>query len=213
MRFMSRILAVLLLFAFAGPVAAHPHVQVKVRSDILFDQQGKITGIRHAWTFDEVYSVFAVQGLSRKGKLFTVEELAPVAAQNMTDLVDFKFFTFAKAAGSQLSFAEPVNYSASENPDSTITLHFTLPLSAPASAAKGFTLQVYDPTYFADFQFNPESAVTLDSPPSGCSTSFIKPAALAEADAKKLNESFFSGLSPGSDFGVKLAGRVIVACP
>ncbi len=205
--------ALAVLPVLAAAAMAHPHVSVKVRTEIMFDQQGKVSGVRHAWTFDEVYSAFAAQGIARKGKLLTAEELAPVASQNMTDLVEYRFFTFAKAAGSQLSFAEPVDYSAVENPDNTITLHFTLPLTSPASAGKALTLQVYDPTYFVDFQFNPETSVTLTSAPAGCSTSFLKPAPLVEADAKKLNESFFSGLSPGADFGVKLAGRVILACP
>ena len=53
----------------------------------------------------------------------------------------------------------------------------------------------------------------LTDAPAGCSLSVIKPRALDEAETKALNESFFSGLSPGSDFGIKLADRAIVACP
>jgi hypothetical protein len=55
--------------------------------------------------------------------------------------------------------------------------------------------------------------VKLLSAPQGCSLSVSKPRALDTEESKKLNESFFSGLSPGSDFGAKLADRAIVACP
>ncbi len=208
------ILAFVALSCTTTQAFAHPHVMVKVRSEILFDQSGKIFGIRHSWTFDDVYSAFATQGIERKkGALLTAEQLAPVASQNMTDLVEYKYFTTAKAAGVPVEFGVPVDYSAEENRDDTLTLHFTLPLRSPASAGKAFAMQVYDPSYFVDFQFNPETSVTLKSAPEGCSANFMKPRPLVDADAKKLNESFFSGLSPGADFGIKLAGRVIVGCP
>ena len=49
--------------------------------------------------------------------------------------------------------------------------------------------------------------------PAGCSLSVLKPRSLDESETKSLNESFFSGLSPGADFGIKLADRALIACP
>ena len=63
------------------------------------------------------------------------------------------------------------------------------------------------------FSFDKEDPVKLLSAPEGCSLSVSKPKALDSEESKKLNESFFSGLSPGADFGAKLADRAIVACP
>ena len=63
------------------------------------------------------------------------------------------------------------------------------------------------------FSFDKDDPVKLLSAPEGCSLSVSKPKALDSEESKKLNESFFSGLSPGSDFGAKLADRAIVACP
>jgi len=37
--------------------------------------------------------------------------------------------------------------------------------------------------------------------------------ALVADENKKLSEAFFQNFSPGADFGIKLATRVIVACP
>ena len=51
----------------ASPAAAHPHVWVTVHSEILLNPDRQITGIRHAWTFDEFYSTMAVQGLNTNG--------------------------------------------------------------------------------------------------------------------------------------------------
>jgi hypothetical protein len=55
--------------------------------------------------------------------------------------------------------------------------------------------------------------VSMAGAPKGCSINELGANPLAAADTKKLTESFFSGLSPGYDFGVKLASRIYVACP
>ena len=54
---------------------AHPHVWVAVQSEVVFGDDGKIIGVRHAWEFDEMYSAFATQGLGKNGAPPTKEEL------------------------------------------------------------------------------------------------------------------------------------------
>jgi ABC-type uncharacterized transport system substrate-binding protein len=57
---------------------AHPHVWVTVKSELIFGPDGSVTGVRPAWTFDDMFSTFAIQGLASKTKgEFTREELAP----------------------------------------------------------------------------------------------------------------------------------------
>ena len=58
-----------------------------------------------------------------------------------------------------------------------------------------------------------KDGVSLVSAPSGCSLSLAQPQPLAETETKRMTEAFFSGLSPGADFGAKLASRALVACP
>lgn len=208
-------LSLCLLFALlaAAPASAHPHVFVTFTSQILFASDGKVAGVKHAWTFDEFYSAFAVQGLGKDGKDPTREDLAPLAKVNTQSLAEFGYFTVAKVAGKQVEFAEPKDYWLDYGKDKLVTLHFTLPLKNEASAAKAFSLQVYDPTYFVSFEFEAKDAVRLEGAPKGCSVSVSKPPPLLADEAKTLNESFFTGQYPGADFGIKLAGRAIVACP
>src|SRR5262249_21040943 len=117
--------------AAAGAASAHPHVWVTVKSEVVYAPDGSVTGIRHAWTFDDMFSAFATQGLESKQKgAFTREELAPLAEVNVTSLKEFKFFTFAKADGKRAAFTDPVDYYL-DYKDSVLTLHFTLPLKAP----------------------------------------------------------------------------------
>jgi ABC-type uncharacterized transport system substrate-binding protein len=208
-----RVVALLALCAAGSPALAHPHVWVVVKSQIVFDKDGKVSAVRHAWTFDEMYSAFQTQGLAKEGKRATKEDMADLAKLQAEQLAEFDFFTVAKAAGRKQAFGTPTEVSLEEGEDKLVTLRFTLPLAAPASAGKAFAVQVYDPTYFVSFDLDKTDPVSMDKAPAGCSVSVSTPPPLIAEDAKKRDESFFSGLSPGSDFGVKLASRMIAACP
>ena len=84
-----------------GRAAAHPHVFVTSKSEIVYAKPGRSLGIRQIWTFDDMFSSFATQGLDtdKDGKL-SREELAPLAQTNVESLKEFDYFTFAKL-GSQ----------------------------------------------------------------------------------------------------------------
>src|ERR1041384_7993165 len=83
------------LFFTAAPVSAHPHVWVTMKSEIVYAPDGTITGVRHAWAFDDMFSAFATQGLDAKKKgEFTREELAPLAEVNVSSLKEYDYFTY-----------------------------------------------------------------------------------------------------------------------
>ncbi|MGH6868401.1 MAG: DUF1007 family protein [Methylocella sp.] len=213
-RFCSRfILAAVFVTVLAGAAAAHPHVWVSARAQVIFDTNGEIEAIRHAWTFDEMYSAFVTEGQGKDGQLMTKEELAPLAKTNVESLAEFDYFTYAKVANAKVEFGTPIDYSLEQRADKLVVLRFTLPLKTPASASKAFSFQVYDPTYFVAFEMEKQDPVELAGAPKGCSVNLLGSKPLPAADTKKLSESFFSGLSPGYDFGIKLASRIIVACP
>jgi ABC-type uncharacterized transport system substrate-binding protein len=196
----------------SAPALAHPHVFVVVKSELIFNAKGLVSGVRHAWTFDEMYSAFATTGINPDGKPASAEQLQPLAEQNVGDLAEFGYFTVLKAPGQKIELGMPEAISMSESDKKLVTLRFTVPLKKPASAGKVLTLQVYDPTYFVSFDFD-KNGVSLVSAPSGCSLSQVAPRSLDDTESQKLSEAFFSGLSPGADFGIKLAGRALVACP
>ena len=103
---------------------AHPHVWITAKSEVIYAPDGSITGVRHAWTFDDMFSTYALQGIETKTKgVYTREELAPLAQTNVESLKEFNFFTFAKADGKKTKFVEPVDYFL-EYKDGALTLHF-----------------------------------------------------------------------------------------
>ena len=194
----------------AGPASAHPHVWVKASSELVYAQDGSITGVRHAWTFDDMFSAYALQGIESKTKgIYTRDELAPLAQTNVESLKEFGFFTFAKADGKKQKFLEPVDYYL-EYKDAALVLHFTLPFRTPFKTAK-LVLDVFDPTYFVDFSLQEKDPIKLVGAPASCQMAIQRPTDGA-ASAQKLNEqTFLSG--DNSNFGATFANKITVDCP
>jgi ABC-type uncharacterized transport system substrate-binding protein len=216
----QRLLIILLAAAvsagFARTAAAHPHVWATVRSEILFGPDHRITGIRHAWTFDEFYTAMAVEGLDvNKDGVYSKEELQPLAKVNVESLKDFDYFTFVHLGKDEkpLQLKEPVDYSV-EYDKTVLTLHFTLPLETPLDPkAQQVSVDVYDPSFFVAFGFATDAPVKISGTPApGCAAEVEKPDPEGEADAKALSEAFFSQLGPNSNFGSQFAQTAIVKC-
>src|SRR3984885_9512080 len=173
----------------AGAAQAHPHVWITATSELIYAPDGSITGVRHAWTFDDMFSTYALQGLETKTKgVYSREELAPLAQTNVESLKEFGFFTFAKADGKKEKFLEPVDYFL-EFKDTLLTLHFTLPLKAPVKS-KQLALEVFDPEFFIDFKFADKDPVRLVGAPADCRMNFQRPSD-GTANAQKLGEQTF----------------------
>jgi ABC-type uncharacterized transport system substrate-binding protein len=202
-----------LALATATPALAHPHVWVEAREEVLFDPSGKMTGIRSTWRFDEMYSAFAVQGLEKDGKLATPKDLAPLAETNVTSLAEFDYFTFAKTGGVKLKFGKPIDYTLEEEADHRVVLHFTLPLETPAKVVRFLSFQIYDPTYFVDFELAAKDPVSMAGAPSGCSQSVLGANPLLVQDGLKVAKTFDEGVQASDDFAIKMASRAIIACP
>jgi ABC-type uncharacterized transport system substrate-binding protein len=196
------------------PAVAHPHVWVTSRAEIVYAPDGRVTAVRHSWTFDRAYSAFITQGLdaNKDGKL-TSEELEPLAKENTQSLVEFEYFTILKANGAKQAFDAPRDYAMSiANEEATLT--YLLPLKAPAVANRALTLEVADPSYFVAFTMaEGADAVKLAGAPKGCAASISRPKPIDTAQQQNLSESFFQALSATSNFGAQFANRTIVACP
>jgi ABC-type uncharacterized transport system substrate-binding protein len=207
--------ASLLMVALLGgamPAAAHPHVWVTMKSELVYAPDGMMRGVRHAWTFDDMFSTFAVQGIQTKQKgVFTREELAPLAEVNVTSLKEFDYFTHAKADGKKALFTDPVDYWL-EFKDNLLTLHFLLPLKAPIKA-RTLAMEVYDPTWFVDFTFAEGEAVTTAGAPAGCKVDVRRPETAAAPKGQQLGEAFFNQLSVASNYGAQFSSTAMVICP
>jgi ABC-type uncharacterized transport system substrate-binding protein len=201
-----------LLLLSCGRADAHPHVWVTLKSEILYSAEGAATGVRHAWTFDDMFSAYALQGIrhAKKGQ-YSREELAPLAQTNVDSLKEYDYFTFAKADGKKLKFAPAADYWL-EYSNSALVLHFTLPLKAPVTA-KTFQVEVFDPTIFVDFEFAKDRPVSLSGAPAQCALSVEMPHQPTAAEQLKLSQLDTTPLEASSPFAELFANKMLVKCP
>ncbi|TMJ53720.1 MAG: DUF1007 family protein [Alphaproteobacteria bacterium] len=209
---MRHLLALLLLGGALGAneAQAHPHVWITASSELLYAADGTITGVRHAWTFDDMFSTYALQGIETKNKgVYSREELSSLAQTNVESLKEYGFFTFARADGKKEKFQEPVDYYL-EFKDAALTLHFTLPLKTPVKP-KELVLEVFDPSFFIDFTLAEKNPIKLVGAPAACQMKFERPND-GSAGAQKIGEqNFLSGAN--SNYGAMFANKVTVDCP
>jgi ABC-type uncharacterized transport system substrate-binding protein len=213
-RIVFLMIALSCLIAVAPRAHAHPHVWVTMTSEILYAPDGSITGVRHAWTCDDMFSAFATQGLEQKTKgEFTREELGPLAKVNVESLQEYAYFTYVKVNGKRQKDAllDPVDYYLEYDPKETVlTLHFTLPFKTRVKA-KSLDVEVYDPEFFIDFGFADKDPVRLVSAPAQCSASIAKPHDDFFSAATRLDKS--AAWEANAGMGASFANRISVNCP
>jgi ABC-type uncharacterized transport system substrate-binding protein len=206
------IAAFFLCLAIVPPAHAHPHVWVTMHTDLVYAPDGSITGIRHAWSFDDMFSTFATQGLDSKEKgKFTREELAPLAKVNVESLKEFDYFTYATADGKKTELIDPAPDYWLDYKDQVLTLNFTLPFKKPVKA-KELKIEIYDPTIFVDFSFEKTNPAKLVGAPK-CKLDVHLPREMTFAEGKKLSEIPADQKNTTMAWGAQFANKLVVTCP
>jgi ABC-type uncharacterized transport system substrate-binding protein len=209
---LAALLAVAILAGLAAPAAAHPHVFVTARAEILYAPDGTVRALKHVWSFDEAYSAYITQGLDKNGDgRLTADELAELAKINVESLPEVGFFTTAKANGKPQEFGTPAEAGlVFEN--KILTLTYTLPLKVPAHANRSFGIEIGDPTYFVAFDIvdAPDAVITRDAP-KGCIVRVARPPKLDPAVQQKLAQEDITATPDTS--GLQVTTRALVACP
>jgi ABC-type uncharacterized transport system substrate-binding protein len=204
--------ATFVFLASVAPAAAHPHVWVVAKSEIVFDEAQRMAGIRHSWTFDEAYSALMTINLdTNKDGAPDADKLAELAKTNLASVAEFDFFTHAKANG------KPVVFGVPEDPrqtfsDGRLHLEFMLPLKSPMAAPKVMVLSVSDPSFFVAFSLAPgPDAIRLAGPKTGCALNVTRPTHVAEVGKQIIPDEVAASAAPGvvGDY----ASRAILACP
>jgi ABC-type uncharacterized transport system substrate-binding protein len=213
MKTLFRILfAALLNFDASGFVQAHPHVWVTMQTELVYAPDGSITGIRHAWSFDDMFSTFATQGLeSREKGKFTREELAPLAKVNVESLKEYDYFTYATADGKKAELIDPAPGYWLDYKEQVLTLNFLLPFKTPVKA-KELKIEVYDPSIFVDFAFAKDKPVQLAGSPK-CRLDVVPPREMTFAEGKALSQIPADQKNTTMAWGAQFASKILVHCP
>ena len=206
------LLAALLSFAFTGLASAHPHVWVTMKTELIYAADGTVTGVRHHWSFDDMFSAFATQGLESKEKgKFTREELSALAKVNVESLKEYDFFTYATVDGKKVPLTDPASDYWLDYNDAVLTLNFTLPFKTPVKT-KELKIEIYDPTIFVDFAFDKRTPVQLVGAPQ-CKLDVELPREMTFAEGKKLSEIPADQSNTTMAWGAQFANKILVRCP
>jgi ABC-type uncharacterized transport system substrate-binding protein len=193
---------------------AHPHVWVTAQAEVMFAPDGKVTAIRHSWTFDEAYTAYVTQGLDKNsdGKL-TPDELQDLAQENTAGLAEFGYFTIVKANGRKQAFDPPREPGMAMN-KKQLVMTYLLPLKNPVPASGAFALEIDDATFFVYFTLGDgQGAIKLTGAPAGCATTVAKAKALDAATQQVLQDEGVFQTPVGANVGLQYSNKAIIACP
>jgi ABC-type uncharacterized transport system substrate-binding protein len=211
---MLKRLLLIATFVAAATVAAqaHPHVWVTMKSELVYAEDGSITGIKQSWSFDDMFSAFAVQGLESKEKgKYTREELAPLAKVNVESLKEYAYFTYVTADGKKVPLTDPPEGYWLDYNDAILTLNFTLPLKAPVKA-KDLKVEVYDTSLFVDFSWAKDKPVSM-SGGKGCTAEVMQPREMTMEESMKLAQIPADQKNESMAWGAQFANKIVVKCP
>lgn len=190
---------------------AHPHAWIDLETTVIFNEDSQVSGLKLRWTFDALYTGFALSGVSRDSegrmdKTF-IQELAK---ENLSNLEEYSYFTSMDVAGKRQRF-DTVTEFLTDIDEGRLWLDFTLPLREPAEP-KDITYSVYDPSYYIEI-LHKDPLIGFAGNPSAeenCSYSILNPEPTEElisrmADLDKTETA-------GDGIGQFFAEKVSVTC-
>lgn len=148
--------------------AAHPHVLVDAKLEVVFDDAGRLASVRNIWRFDPAFSQYAMEGLDldEDGTL-TDQELAPLSKLNVESLAEYGYFTYLTVGDRAARLGDAEDYRL-ELTGEQLTLFYTLPVAEPFIVQQQPYLEVFDAEYFIAFSFDEAEPFRLVNAPEGC---------------------------------------------
>ena len=208
------LIGVAALFALSStPLRAHPHVWIDAVSDILFNKDGHMIGLKQSWVFDESYSVLAVQGLdkNRDGKL-SRKELAVLLKQSISSLKGWDYFSYVQVNGRNMALQKMRHPHISYKNDK-VHISFRLYLDSPVDARRNrISFSVYDRSFYNLLSYVEKDPVWLGKfAPQSCSFS-IMPARRGDRDTATINDNYIDSLGENVNYGAQFAEWVELDC-
>lgn len=158
MSFMRPVLLSTVIACLAAPAAAHPHIFVEAAVELVFDDTGRMAGVRLSWTYDEFFSFMLTSDLEldMDGDLvMSSEELETLAGQVLEWPADFGGDLYLTQRESQIALGPRGEASVDYVDGKVIERHYR-PLAEPLDASWPVAVQVYDPFYYVAYEISPE---------------------------------------------------------
>lgn len=193
----------------AGPVAAHPHAWIDLRSTVMLNEKGHVIGLQQEWLFDDFYTAVATEATgsaSEKGTDWTA-----LAKENLESLQAFDYFTQALADGKKVALSKVTEYS-SEVRGGRLWMRFLVPFAKPIDpAAQTFSYSVFDPTYYIEILHMKGDVVAFQGAGGNrCSGHIVKPKPSTELVL--LAQALDKNAKSDDTLGQMFAEKVNVSC-
>src|SRR5438105_1697105 len=207
----------LCLLAGTAPVSAHPHMWIDMRSYVVFDARGLITGIDLEWTFDDGYAQMALDGLDTNGDgVYSQDELAPLTKENIESLKEYNYFTYPRVNGKLVPIGAVTEYGQVYS-NNKLTLHFQAPLVTAVDPRKDeFLYKIYDPEFFIDIEYPDKTSVGfVGTAPKSCTLKLIEVTADQQTlQIKQMLSTKGKEWKPpeNEDYGGLFAQPVLIVC-
>lgn len=184
-------LLVCMLLLLPTNAKAHPHMWVEGKVQLLFDAQGKVTGVTQTWLFDEMFSSYAKQGLPTDADNRPPQaELDKIGKSWIEALADpmSHYFTRITHGNREVPTGPAQRVRVDWHSDTQqMSLQFELPLLTPlAPGDRPLVVSVADPTLYVAYSFEAPDAVQLLAAPSSCSAEYEMPRRLDTQTAQRL---------------------------
>ena len=194
------------------PAQGHPHAWIDLHSTVLFDADGRVTGLRQIWLFDDFYTLFVLEDLDDDGDgKVEPAKLRQLAARNLGNLKEYSYFTVVRA-DDRIVGVEPTGEFKTFMREGRLVLIFTLRLAEALDPARtAVSYEIYDPSYYIEVLHVDENPVAFEGVASAaCHYALIEPRpsveAVAEAVALDRNQTARDGL------GAVFAQRIELTC-
>jgi ABC-type uncharacterized transport system substrate-binding protein len=211
------LLTLALFIVTCSAATAHPHLFATMQAALMMTSDNKVKGLRVRWNFDEIYTKFSLEGLDANGNgTYEPEEIQPLTDENIKNLLESNYFTYAKQSGVEIP-QEPVTVYGQAMENEKLTLWFELPFAIPVDLKTApFEVRVYDPDFFIAFDYTPEKPPQVEGTlPDGCVMD-LKPL-MSDEDIEKTRTMLadkpqdWKPETP-TDFGAMFAQPIVVIC-
>jgi ABC-type uncharacterized transport system substrate-binding protein len=210
-------LSAALLLGLTPQVHAHPHLFATIQTAVMTSAEGKVTGLRIRWNFDETYTRFSLEGLDLNNNgTYEPEEMKPLTDENIKSLVESTYFTIAKFDNQELPQG-PVTVYGQDMIDDKLSLWFELPFVTPVDVKAGhFEVRIYDPDFFIGFDYAADKPTeVVGQLPAGCAIKLLPLPTNEELDQTRTmladKPQDWKPEQP-TDFGAMFAQSLVIPC-
>lgn len=165
-----------LVLCAAMPAAAHPHVFVDARLEVVADDNGNVTALQNVWRFDEFFTSSVILDYdTNMDNQLTGDELTEIGETVRQSLGEYGYYTQINDNGEDVPLATPDVIHA-DMMDGQLLLIFSAKPSRPIKLAGHLTFGIYDASMYTAIDFQRDAdLVTIGKAFDRCKIAVVRP--------------------------------------